>query len=303
MGIIRIGNSGWSYKDWVGSFYPKGTVSGKMLNIYFQHFDTVEINSTFYRQPSRDTVKGWAETASKREGCEFCVKVPRSISHVSAMEEDGERMAEEYRSFSENVLVPLDEMGVLGAVLFQASPYFTVRGDIKYKMKSEPKVPLPDYSLGLDRLKEICLMMANHPGDRAFEFRNSSWLDEKSGFIKDAREVLRNTAMALVTVDGPSFPWIQADTSRHNYIRFHGRNREGWYKDIENDPSARYRYHYTEDELGEKVDPIKVMASKVDRETRIFFNNHPQGFAPQNAGVLMEMLGVERPLGAIDRFW
>lgn len=303
MGRIRVGNSGWSYNDWVGTFYPKGTTRSNFLSTYFNHFETVEINSTFYRMPERDTAVKWAEEASKRDGREFCVKVPQSISHVLCMEEGPDPMNEAYSEFSSTVLEPMEEQGVLGAVLFQASPYFTVRADIKYRMKSEPKVPLPRYTMGMERLKDICMMMGKDPGDRAIELRNSSWLNEDSKLIEGSIDVLRSTGTALVTVDGPSFPWMDVETSRHNYIRFHGRNKEGWYKQMEDDPSARYRYLYTEKELKEKVDPIKIMSSKVDRDTRVFFNNHPQGYAPRNASRMMDLLGIERSQGAIDGYW
>ncbi len=303
MGNIRIGNSGWSYKEWVGTFYPKGSSSSRFLSEYFQHFDTVEINSTFYRVPSRSTVLGWAKEAGKVEGREFCVKVPQDISHHLAMGESEVEMIDAYSEFSRSVLEPLSESGCLGAVLFQTSPYFSMRGDIKYRMKSEPKVPLPEYTIGMDRLKGICKLMLDHPGETALEFRNSSWLNEDSDLIPDARDVLRSHGTALVTVDGPSFPWISAETSRHNYIRFHGRNREGWYKGFENDPSARYRYRYNDDELRSRIDQIKIISSRVDMETRIFFNNHPQGYAPQNASRMMELLEVKRPIGAMERLW
>jgi uncharacterized protein YecE (DUF72 family) len=302
MGTIRIGNSGWSYRDWVGTFYPKNARSENFLGHYFDSFDTVEINSTFYRIPSRDTVLKWACDARGRKGKEYCIKVPQTISHFLSMEKEAINMNKAYDEFSKTVLEPLSENGVLGVVLFQASPYFTMRGDIKYKMKSEPSVPLPDYSMGIDRLSEICRMMKDHPGECAVELRNSSWLDEDSHLVASTIEVLRESGTALVTVDGPSFPWMTVDTSRHNYVRFHGRNKEGWFRDIGKDPSARYKYKYTRQELGERIESIKIMASKVDKETRVFFNNHPQGYAPQNALAMMELLGIERPSGALDSF-
>ncbi len=303
MGRIKIGNSGWSYKEWVGSFYPKGLKQERFLSEYFSHFKTVEINSTFYRIPDIRSVKNWATEANRHGDREFCVKVPQTVSHQLCMMEDPDDMVKAYSNFSSIVLEPLHDSGTLGAVLFQASPYFTMRGDIKYRMKSEPKVPLPDYSMGLERLNEVCAMMTRHPGEGAVELRNSSWLDEDSKLVSSALDVLRKNGTALVTIDGPSFPWIETESSRHNYIRFHGRNKEGWFKKMDENPSARYMYKYSNEELRERIDPIKIMASKVDKDTRIFFNNHPQGYAPQNALSIMEMLGIDRPTGAIDRFW
>ncbi|OYT46089.1 hypothetical protein B6U90_01785 [Thermoplasmatales archaeon ex4484_6] len=68
MSGIKIGNSGWSYRDWVGNFYPKGQRSSRFLSRYFTHFDTVEINTTFYDIPGRSMVEGWIKEASRFDG-------------------------------------------------------------------------------------------------------------------------------------------------------------------------------------------------------------------------------------------
>ena len=88
MGRIRIGNSGWSYQDWVGPFYPDKTHQRNFLGYYLSRFDTVEINSTFYSTPSMSTVKGWVRQASALGDREFTVKVPSRISHELCMEDD-----------------------------------------------------------------------------------------------------------------------------------------------------------------------------------------------------------------------
>ncbi|MFW3146845.1 MAG: DUF72 domain-containing protein [Thermoplasmatota archaeon] len=302
MGRIRVGNSGWSYKDWIGPFYPSGSPMSRLLKIYLSRFDIVEINSSFYSVPKTGTVNGWIKEAGQVKGKEFSLKVPQEISHVLSMREEPNEMEQAYRTFSRSVLKPLEDAGYLGAVLFQASPYFTVRSDIKYRMKSEPKVPLPDYVLGIKRLKEICSVMSGGPGEPVIELRNSSWLNEDLRLNREAVECLREYGVALAVVDGPSFPWFHEETARHNYIRFHGRNKEGWFRNVEQDRNARYEYDYPEAELMERVDPIKIMASKVDRDTRVFFNNHPRGMAPKNASKMMEFLGISEPLGALDRF-
>jgi uncharacterized protein YecE (DUF72 family) len=275
----------------------------EFLKYYFSKFDTVEINSTFYNVPRPSTVKGWAREAANWEGREVTVKVPSRISHVSCMEEDPDALLKGLDGFERDVLSPLADQGALGAVLFQASPYFTVRGDIKYKMKSEPKVPLPEYILGSKRLEELCEKLSSLPGAQALELRNSSWLNEDLRLMDEARNILRRFGIALVVVDGPSFPWFSEDTARHNYIRFHGRNKEDWFRSNSDDPNARYFYNYSDDELAQRLDPLKMIAAKGDQDTRIYFNNHPRGMAPNNAVKLMELLGVTSPVGALDRFW
>ena len=303
MGRTRIGNSGWSYTDWIGSFYPRGTSSSNMLPLYLSRFDTVEVNSTYYSIPGPQMVKRWADEARRWDGREICVKVPGEVSHDAAMKNDPDIMRSRYARFAEAVLRPLSDAGVLGAVLFQASPYFVMRGDIKYRMKSEPKVPLPEYVLGTKKLNEVLEMMSAHPGDVVLELRNSSWIDEEFGLSKEAMDALRAHGAALAVIDGPSFPWIEVETARHNYIRFHGRNKEDWYKGGERSPFGRYEYRYSRAELEGRAKMIKVLTSKVDRDTRIMFNNHPKGYAPMNAIEMMDLLGVERPKGAIDGLW
>jgi uncharacterized protein YecE (DUF72 family) len=303
MGRIRIGNSGWSYKDWIGPFYPEKMVQKDLLRYYFSRFDTVEVNSTFYNTPKMKTVKSWAKEASNWEGREFTVKVPSRISHELCMKEDPDQLFTGLDEFRKAVLDPLNDQDALGAVLFQASPYFTVRGDIKYKMKSEPKVPLPEYVLGMKRLKELCEKVTSLPGAQALELRNSSWLNEDLRLRGEARDILREFGIALVVVDGPSFPWFEEETARHSYIRFHGRNKEVWFRSKSDDPNARYFYDYSENELSLRLRSIKIISSKGDQDTRIYFNNHPKGMAPNNASKMMEMLGVSAPIGALDRFW
>jgi uncharacterized protein YecE (DUF72 family) len=71
---VRIGTCGWSYQDWSGVFYPKGTVPGEYLTFYAEHYPIVEVDSTFYRSPSRKMVEGWRDKTP--EGFGFSLKVP-----------------------------------------------------------------------------------------------------------------------------------------------------------------------------------------------------------------------------------
>src|SRR5512139_1248766 len=81
--LFRLGTSGWSYKDWVGSFYPTGLAPGKWLEYYVTQFNTVEVDSTFYATPPRERVERWAEVAP--EGFEFALKVPQVITHEKSL--------------------------------------------------------------------------------------------------------------------------------------------------------------------------------------------------------------------------
>lgn len=302
MGKIRVGSSGWSYKDWVGPFYPSGSKENELLPIYFSRFSTVEVNTTFYNIPRNSTVKRWGAEAARWPGREICVKVPGKASHEAAMEEGTSALIRELLDFRRVVLDPLSDAGVLGAVLYQASPYFTLRGDIKYRMKSEPVVPLPKYSFGLKRLGEVLDVLTSLPGEQVIELRHSSWLDEENRLIGEARDQLLGHGVALAVIDGPSFPWLEEPTSRHSYFRFHGRNKADWFKGGDRDPTERYDYRYTKEELGARALRIKVMDTIGDSTTRVMFNNHPRGNAPLNAIEMMELLGVGPLTSAFEGF-
>jgi hypothetical protein len=80
---IRIGTCGWSYKDWVGPFYPKGLAPADYLPYYAEHFPIVEVDSTFYRSPSKSMVQGWRDKTP--EGFSFSLKVPQTIPHEKVL--------------------------------------------------------------------------------------------------------------------------------------------------------------------------------------------------------------------------
>ena len=80
---VRLGTSGWAYKSWVGVFYPEGTAPADYLRRYAEHFDTVEVDSTFYRMPTARMVDGWA--AATPPGFVFAAKVPQVITHEKAL--------------------------------------------------------------------------------------------------------------------------------------------------------------------------------------------------------------------------
>ncbi len=82
--MVRVGTSGWSYKSWVGVFYPDGTAPADDLRRYAEHFDTVEVDSTFYRTPTARMVDGWA--AATPPGFVFAAKVPQVITHEKRLQ-------------------------------------------------------------------------------------------------------------------------------------------------------------------------------------------------------------------------
>ena len=149
MARVFVGTSGYSYKEWKGSFYPEKLSPKKMLSFYSERFDSVEINNTFYRLPRREVLETWASQVPSE--FRFAVKASRRITHQHRLKE-GAASPLEY--LLDNVSVLRDK---LGTVLFQLPPY----------MKKD-----------LDRLQSFLDRLPNGLS-AAFEFRNVSWYDDE----------------------------------------------------------------------------------------------------------------------------
>ena len=204
---VHIGCSGWVYPHWREVFYPKEVPQRSWLPYYAEHFDTVEINNTFYRLPTRSAVQGWVDNSP--DGFRFAVKISRYMSHIKrlTMVETG------LRRFYEP-LEPLTGSGKLGPLLWQFPPNFhRDTGRLSEALGSLP------------------------PGRHAFEFRHESW------FTDDVYELLRDHGAAMVVGDEAS-RWISTPpvrTADWTYIRFHhgSRGRNGNYSYAEIDSWAR----------------------------------------------------------------
>ena len=179
---LLAGTSGYSYKEWLGRFYPADLPAAKMLPYYAGRFSTVEINYTFYRMPTPKLVAGWC--AQVPEGFRFTLKAPRRITHEKRLREAGEDVAE----FLRRAQLLGDK---LGAILFQLPPFL--------------KKDLP-------RLKNFLALLP--PGVRvAFEFRNDSWQDT------EVHEILRGHGAMLCVTDTDEGDTPFVSTSDHGYLR------------------------------------------------------------------------------------
>jgi uncharacterized protein YecE (DUF72 family) len=203
---IRVGCSGWNYADWRGVLYPPGCPQRRWLARYAEVFDTVEINTTFYRLPSIDAVHGWERQAPP--GFTFAVKSSRYLTHIKRltdMERGVGRLLER--------LEPLTTSPKMGPMLWQLPGNFR-RDDERL-------------AFALERLP---------PGRHAFEFRHQSW------FADDVLAALRAHGVALTIGDHPERPWQPHElTADFTFVRLHygHRGRRGNYSATELDEWAR----------------------------------------------------------------
>ena len=193
---VRVGCSGWQYDHWRGRLYPQREPKRRWLELYAQQFDTVEVNSTFYRLARRDAVAGWV--AQTPERFLFAVKASRYLTHVKRLVGIEEGIKRFYEP-----LEPLVAAGRLGPVLWQLPENFH-RDD--------------------ERLHGWLAVLP--AGLHTIEFRHASW------FVPEVMDALRGHDVALTIGDHPSRPF-QSDqaTADWRFIRFHygSRGRGGNY--------------------------------------------------------------------------
>jgi uncharacterized protein YecE (DUF72 family) len=192
---VLLGTSGWSYKEWIGPFYSKQDKS--LLRAYTKVFNTVEIDSTFYRYPSRGIVMGW--TKYSPEGFVFTAKLPRRITHEKKLDlnQGVEKDLQEYTELME----PLSLSGKLGCVLIQLPPKFDYR----------PK-----------EMEDFLKILPTHIRF-AVEFRDNSWMRQETW------PLLQKYKVACTNVDEPLLPPDVHITSSITYFRWHGHGTRPWY--------------------------------------------------------------------------
>jgi uncharacterized protein YecE (DUF72 family) len=203
---VHIGCSGWQYKDWRERFYPKGLGQPRWLSYYAQTFDTVEVNSTFYRLASRDAVARWVEQTP--DDFVFSLKASRYMTHIKKLTDLDQGLQRFYERIE-----PLVESPKLGPIVWQLAPWFK-RDDERLA-----------YALG-----------QLPAGMHCFEFRHETW------FVPEVYEMLREHRVALVIGDHPQRPWQAYEmTADWTFIRFHygRRGRRGNYSKTELETWAR----------------------------------------------------------------
>lgn len=268
---VRFGTCGFSYKDWVGPFYPEGMKAGDYLAHYATRFDTVELNATFYRLPALKSLESMV--AKTPPGFTFVVKAHRSLTHEPPAD-----LSLAVEAFN-MALRPFATAGKLGGVLLQFPYAFQ---------------PVP---ANRERLARLAGDLA---GDApvVVEFRHRAW------FRDDFLDGVRKHGLSLCCVDEPALPGLPPPvalvTGPVGYLRFHGRNQEAWWakegEGAERDAGARYRYDYSTDEMKEWVPRVRDLTA-APKGVFVFFNNHPDGHAARNALTFRELLGPSGPSG------
>jgi len=204
---LRIGCSGWNYKDWRGTVYPRGEPQRRWLELYAELFDTVEVNSTFYGTPKPKSVATWVEQTPP--GFLFAVKASRYLTHIKRLadsEVKSFKLKEGIARFYEP-LEPLRAAGKLGPTLWQLPGNFQ-RND--------------------DRLRTALELLPE--GRHAFEFRHPSW------FTAPVYRLLGEYDAALVIADDPCRPFTTREiTTAWTFLRLHrgSRGRRGNYSAAE----------------------------------------------------------------------
>jgi uncharacterized protein YecE (DUF72 family) len=265
---IYIGTSGWSYPKgegtWTGYFYPTSKINE--LEYYSHFFNAVEINSSFYRPPNPGYVYNWVRRVP--EGFLFAVKLWQKFTHPKMYKEaTGEEavISQKDVELFNHGIEPLIKHGKLGALLAQFPPSF----------KND--------SYGRQMLNAVISTFNQYK--LAVELRHRSWSDDKN-----TAHLLKGNNVSWVHIDEPKFQSSLAaevpQTSDMAYFRFHGRNKEMWWK---GNSETRYKYLYSSDEIDELANKVKAVTDKTNL-TFVFFNNHWQGYAPRNAVSMMKSL-------------
>jgi uncharacterized protein YecE (DUF72 family) len=293
---VRVGTSGWNYPTgkgtWNGIFYPAGTPSAKKhagfddLAFYAEHFDTVEVNSSFYGVPAVRTTEDWVRRTP--DDFEFSLKLYQKFTHPEMFHQATGRDpadvdlkdVDEFRA----AIDPLAQAGKLGALLAQFPASFknepASRGYLEWLLQAFKDYPL------------------------AVELRHRSFSDDPNTTL----QVLGEYGAALVQIDEPKFRFsirqnLLPNVKTFYYMRLHGRNAAQWWNHETSED--RYNYLYSDAEL----EPIVEAAGDASREVKkayLYANNHFSAKSVATATTIKhklgQTLGGEYPEPFVERY-
>lgn len=288
-GRILVGTASWSDPGFVEHWYPKKMAAADRLPYYAEHFNFVELNSSFYGIPNEKQVARWCDQTPK--GFVFDVKLHKFLSRHGAGPQDlppdlrkdasltpsgkVQLTPELEQAVAERFLREIEPFrlsGKLGALLLQLSPSFSPRGH-----------RLTDLDNLLDVLREYPI---------AIELRNKNWVAEDR--LSETEGYFRERQLTFVAVDAPDTPHFMAmpyvnwvTNPDLAYMRLHGRNAEGYISG--KTVAARFNYLYSEEELQEIATKAKELSQRA-KETHIVYNNNSRDYAIRSAKRFRELI-------------
>jgi uncharacterized protein YecE (DUF72 family) len=303
-GKILVGTASWSDPGFVERWYPKKLPAGERLGWYAQHFDLVEVNSTFYSAPEPRMVERWC--AATPDAFTFDIKLHQLFSFHSTpvkllppdlqsrVETDAKGKVKPTRDIQAALLkifmratAIFRSAGKMGVLLLQLSPAFSPRKH------------------DLNELEPLIEMLNGH--DLAIEFRNRNWAIGDQ--LQSTIDFVRKHGAIFVNVDAPTsdhFTVMRSDVdevtnSNLAYLRLHGRNANAYVtgKTV----AARFDYDYNEEEISEVAERSGKLAREA-KDVHVIFNNNNLDYAPRAALCLRKALGqiVNPPAETLELF-
>src|SRR5271166_6141019 len=292
-----VGTASWTDPTLVKSdlFYPPSArTAEERLRFYAEQFPTVEVDSTYYALPAERNARLWAERTP--EGFVFNIKafammtqhpaetarLPKNLSGLLPLQQQAQRQlrrpppsaVDAAFAMFWSAMRPLRESGKLGMIAFQFPPYFVWSpANLRYIASLPERLP---------------------GGSIAIEFRHPSWVT--AGQRRDqTMSFLREHRLYYTSIDAPDdrsiVPSFIEATGDQVYLRFHGKNRENWFK--HNATAAeRFKYLYSERELQAKESELKALTSRGVKRAYVIFNNCYQNFGIMNATTMASLLRV-----------
>lgn len=275
--LVRFGTSSFSSKDWVGPFYPRGTQPRAFLTEYARHFDTVEVDATYYALPSARLVDGWREKVP--DGFLLSAKFPKSIVHAGkTFKPDPTRIMDPDATYEDRdvFLEQMQRMGSKLAYLLIQFPYFN-------------RATFPSEGPFLERLDTFLRDLPKEGFRYAVEIRNKAWL--KPAYV----DMLRHHGASLVLVDQAWMPHgdevtpkFDVSTGQDCYIRLLGDRKQiealtkTWDEEVLDHTDRMLRW-------------AKVIRGMMKQGVRtfVYVNNHYAGHAPTTVRRLREMVEQE----------
>jgi len=260
---IKVGTSGYVFADWKGVFYPENLRQEDFLKFYQQHFNTVELNFSYYGMPKKENLQKLSDAVP--DNFDFFIKAHQTMTHFSISNTSLKQVDADISSF----LSAIDGLSKIKGILFQF-PY-------GFRFSEQ----------NFSCLKHIC--QKSEAKTIILEFRHKSWLNYAvSDWMKACKIV-------YCCVDEPQLPEMLPPIVRNfghiTYLRFHGRNKEKWWSDSKENSQLRYDYLYSGNELDEWTEKINYLSCESEM-LYIFFNNCHLGKAVRNARMMQEKLGI-----------